>query len=132
MSMELKNVYQSLTNIISDWFTNKFFSVTFVKKNGEVREMLCKLNPQNWDGKPTTNGGSLTWNPTDKGYLQVWDVTKRGWRVVNFQTITKIRFGRRDYQFNNFNHFLNFMLVIGKLQKVEIEEKKRGRELVII
>ena len=132
MSMELKNVYQSLTNIIRDWFTYKFFSVTFVKKNGEVREMLCKLNPQNWKGNPTKNGMGLTWNPTDKGYLVVWDVISEGWRMVNFQTITKIRFGRKDYHFTNFNHFLNFMLVMGKLQKVELEEKERGRELVIV
>ena len=120
---EIKNVYKSLTNIIRDWVKYMFFSVTFVKKNGEVREMLCKLSPQNWKGKPTHNGNGLTWNPTDKGYLQVWDVINEGWRMVNFQTITKIRFGRRDYNFTNFNHFLNFMLVMGKLQKIEIEEK---------
>ena len=130
--MELKNVYKSLTNIMRDWFKHMFFSVKFVKKNGEVREMLCKLSPQNWKGKPTHNGNGLTWNPTDKGYLQVWDVINEGWRMVNFQTIQKIRFGRQDYNFTNFNHFLNFMLVMGKLQKVELEEKERGRELVIV
>ena len=130
--LELKNVYKSLTNIMRDWFKHMFFSVKFVKKNGEVREMLCKLSPQNWKGKPTHNGNGLTWNPTDKGYLQVWDVINEGWRMVNFQTIQKIRFGRQDYNFQNFNHFLNFMLVMGKLQKVELEEKERGRELVIV
>ena len=128
--MELKNVYRSLTNIIRDWVKYMFFSVKFVKKNGEVREMLCKLSPQNWKGKPTHNGNGLTWNPTDKGYLQVWDVINEGWRMVNFQTITKIRFGRKDYHFQNFNHFLNFMIVIGNLQKIEILEKERGRKLV--
>ena len=130
--MELKNVYKSLTNIMRDWFKHMFFSVKFVKKNGEVREMLCKLSPQNWKGKPTHNGNGLTWNPTDKGYLQVWDVINEGWRMVNFQTIQKIRFGRQDYHFNNFNHFLNFMIVMGKLQMVELEEKERGRDLVIV
>ena len=119
MSMELKNVYKSLTNIITDWFQYKFFSVTFVKKNGEVREMLCKLNPQTWKGKPTTNGGSLTWNPTDKGYLHIFDCVNGGWRCVNFHTIKKIRFGGKDYHFDNFNHFLNFMIVIGNLQKLD-------------
>ena len=128
--MELKNVYKSLTNIMRDWFKHMFFSVKFVKKNGEVREMLCKFSPQNWKGKPTHNGNGLTWNPTDKGYLQVWDVINEGWRMVNFQTITKIRFGRKDYHFQNFNHFLNFMIVIGNLQKIEILEKERGRKLV--
>ena len=70
--MELKNVYQSLTNIIRDWFTYKFFSVTFVKKNGEIREMLCKLNPQNWKGNPTKNGkrGKIeTWK---NGIMEKW------------------------------------------------------------
>ena len=65
------------------------------------------------------DGNGLTWNPTDKGYLMVWDVINEGWRMVNFQTIQKIRFGRQDYHFTNFNHFLNFMLVMGKLQKIE-------------
>ena len=130
--LELKNVYKSLTNIMRDWFKHMFFSVKFVKKNGEVREMLCKLSPQNWKGNPTHNGNGLNWNPTDKGYLMVWDVINEGWRMVNFQTITKIRFGRKDYDFDNFNHFLNFMLIMGKLQKVELEEKERGRELVIV
>tara|TARA_Y100001963_G_C6443693_1_gene292576 strand:+ start:112 stop:522 length:411 start_codon:yes stop_codon:yes gene_type:complete len=128
--MELKNVYISLTNIVKEWFSYKFFSVTFVKKNGEVREMLCKMNPQNWKGKPTTNGGSLNWNPTDRGYLMVFDVINEGWRMVNFHTIKKIRFGRKDYHFNNFNHFLHFMLVMGKLQKVEKLEKLEGRKLI--
>ena len=117
--MELKDVYEDLTTICKDWFKHMFFSVTFVKKNGEVREMLCKLKCENWDGKPTHNGGSLNWNPTEKGYLHVIDCKIGKWRCVNFQTIQKIRFGKKDYHFNNFNHFLHFMMVIDNLHKLD-------------
>ena len=35
------------------------------------------------------------------------------------KAIKKIRFGGKDYHFDNFNHFLNFMIVIGNLQKLD-------------
>ena len=120
--MDIKNVYERLTTICNGWFKHMFFSVTFVKKNGEVRKMLCKLRCKTWDGKPTTNGGSLNWNPTEKGYLHVIDCKIGKWRFVNFQTIQSIKFGGETFLFENFNHFHHFMLMIEKLLK--IEEKK--------
>ena len=127
---EMKNVYQSLTNIMRDWVKHMYFSVTFVKKNGDGRVMKCQLSPQSWKGNPTTNGMGLTWNPTERGFLVVWDVNSEGWRMVNFHTIQKITFGKKDYHFQNFNHFLNFMILQGNLQRIKLEEKKQGRELV--
>jgi hypothetical protein len=105
------------------------FGITFVKKNGEVRDILCMFKPKTWKGIPTTNGGSLNWNPTDRGYLHVWDCIKGGWRMVNLETIQSIRFGRKSYNFENFKHFSEFMLVMGKLQKIESEEKSGKTEI---
>ena len=38
--------------------------------------MKCQLSPQSWKGNPTTNGMGLNWNPTERGYLHVFDCIK--------------------------------------------------------
>lgn len=60
----------------------RFFTVTFVKKNGDTR----RLNGQGVGNKITECRGDT--------YLTVWDVKKHGWRKVNTDTITSFRCGK--------------------------------------
>lgn len=62
----------------------KFFSVQFVKKNGEIRKMLARLGVKKY-----LKGGQ-------KGYdydnlLTVYDVKKKAYRTININTLMKIK-----------------------------------------
>jgi hypothetical protein len=57
----------------------KFFSVRFVKKNGEVRDMNCRLGVTKYlQGKGRSHPKSL---------INTYDVQVEGYRYINCKTI---------------------------------------------
>ena len=66
---------------------NKIFSVGFVKKDGTIRVMKAMLGV-----KVHLRGGELSYDPTEKNYLIVWDLEKKAYRTVNFNTLRHIKF----------------------------------------
>lgn len=66
---------------------NKIFSVEFIKKDGTVRKMRAMLGV-----KVHLKGGELTYDATEKNYLIVWDLDKKGYRTINFNTLRNIKF----------------------------------------
>ena len=67
--------------------SGKFFSVVFTKKDGEIR----KLNGRSGVKKHLRpNAKSQSWEPTDLGYLPVFDVQKNGYRLIDSRTIISI------------------------------------------
>ena len=62
---------------------DKFFTVTFVKANGEIR----KLNGRLGVTKHTVSGKTTD---THDDYLCVYDVDKKGYRNVNVNTIINV------------------------------------------
>ncbi len=79
-----------MTTLISNTFatiaanTNgKFFTVTFKKKDGTTRVMNCRTGVTK-----ALKGGKAT---VDKAkYLVVYDMTSKGYRCINKDTITSI------------------------------------------
>jgi len=65
----------------------KIFSVTFVKKDGTIREMNCRKGVKKY-----LSGGELHYKPSEYGLLPVFDMKSQGYRMINFQTIKEIRF----------------------------------------
>lgn len=65
---------------------NDIFSVEFIKKNGELRKMLCRLHV-----KKHLKGGKMSYNPLDKGLLPVYDLQKEAYRMINMNTLKKIK-----------------------------------------
>jgi len=63
-----------------------FFSVHFIKKNGDLRKMVCRLNV-----KKGVKGVGMSYNPVEKGLLCVFDVQKEGFRMINLDTIQHIQ-----------------------------------------
>jgi len=59
--------------------------VTFIKKNGEEREMVCTLRE---DIIPKTTGERN--RNLDEKYITVFDVEKDDWRNINTETIIKV------------------------------------------
>ena len=65
---------------------NKFFTVTFIKANGEERVLTGRLRVT----KHTVSGKT---KDIHNNYLCVYDVNKKGYRNVNLNTIRKIECG---------------------------------------
>jgi hypothetical protein len=65
----------------------KFFSVSFIKKDGTTRKMTARLGV-----KKNIKGVGLKFNPTEKNLIVVFDVHKKAYRMINLLTIFKFKF----------------------------------------
>lgn len=68
----------------------RLFSVTFKKKNGELRNMLARTGVK----KYTHGGVNKNSNPN---HLIVYSLNDHGYRTVNMETITKIKINGVEY-----------------------------------
>lgn len=66
---------------------SKIFSVVFTKKDGTLREMVCRLGVTKH-----LKGGELGYNPEDYNYLTVFDMQKQEYRTLNVNTLKQIKF----------------------------------------
>jgi hypothetical protein len=71
----------------------KFFTVTFIKKDGTTRVMNARLGV-----KAYLKGGELPYDPEAKGLIPVFDIPKREYRMVNVNTINKLKIGNNEYE----------------------------------
>lgn len=72
---------------------SKIFSVVFEKKDGTLREMVCRLGV-----KKHLKGGELSYDPEEKNYLVVFDMQSEGYRTININTLKKIKFEGVTYE----------------------------------
>jgi hypothetical protein len=70
----------------------KFFTVTFIKKDGTERVMNARLGV-----KVYLRGGQLAYDAESKGLVPVYDVKTGGYRMVNINTITHLKIGKNEY-----------------------------------
>ncbi len=69
------------------------FSVVFVKKNGDVRKMVCRRGVRS-----RLRGGELGYDAKSKGLLPVFDMNKPtedgqgAYRMINCETLQELRF----------------------------------------
>jgi hypothetical protein len=74
----------------------KFFTVTFTKKDGTTRVMNARLGV-----KAYLKGGELPYDPSSKGtygLIPVFDIPKKAYRMINIDTITKLKIGNNEYE----------------------------------
>lgn len=67
--------------------SGKFFSCSFTKKDGSVRYLLGRSGVKKYL-RPNSKGRS--YDPSELGYLSVYDLHSKDYRLVNLQTITII------------------------------------------
>ena len=65
----------------------KFFTVTFVKKDGTLRRMTARTGV-----KKGVNGKGLNFSPIAKGLKTLWACDAENFRMVNLNTILSIKF----------------------------------------
>jgi hypothetical protein len=73
---------------------NKIFSVEFIKKDGTLREMVCRFGVTKH-----LKGGEMNHDPQELGHLIVFDMQKEAYRTINFNTIQCIKFEGKQYVF---------------------------------
>lgn len=67
--------------------SSRFFSAEFIKKDGTIRYIRGRSGVKKYL-KP--NAKAQAYKPSDMGYLTIWDMAKKEYRLINSQTITKI------------------------------------------
>ena len=82
---------KKLLELIKENKTN-IFSVVFLKKDGTIRKMLCRLGV-----KKNLNGNGLRYNPIKRALLVVFDMQKEAYRMVNLETISHINMKGVEY-----------------------------------
>lgn len=70
-----------------------FFTVTFIKKDGTPRVMNARLGV-----KKHLKGGELKYDARAMGYIPVFDMQKREYRMVNSGTILALNIGKKKYE----------------------------------
>lgn len=81
---------KELANIVAT-SNGKMVSVTFIKKDGSMRAMVCRLGVTKG-----LKGGEST---LDSGqYLTVYDVQKQGYRAINKETIVSVKAQGQEFE----------------------------------
>jgi len=74
-----------------DFIGPRIFTVTFTKKNGDLRKMNCRLGVRS-----PLKGGENTTRYLPQ-YLTVFDMQKLAYRNVNLDTILDVKCGKKSW-----------------------------------
>ena len=64
----------------------QIFSAVFTKKDGEKRNMTCRLGVAKY-----VKGVGLKFNPKERNLIGVFDMHKKAYRFINAKTLTKLK-----------------------------------------
>ena len=70
----------------------KFFTVTFVKKDGTIRTMTARTGV-----RKGVTGTGLKFNPSERNLKVVWSCDAETFRMININTILNIKFKGKNY-----------------------------------
>jgi hypothetical protein len=93
----------------------KIFTVTFIKRtDGSVRVMNARLGV-----KAYLKGGTLPYNPEEKGLIPVFDIQKRSYRMISLDSILVLKTGNKEYEIkdNIKEHDLSLEEILQSLEK---------------
>lgn len=77
----------------------KIAVVKFIKKNGELRQMSCRVGVTkgiNPNARKCCNGTSNTTAHMEE-YMNVYDMQNDGWRKINLETLKYLKCGDIEY-----------------------------------
>jgi hypothetical protein len=73
---------------LRDMLTKDIVSVSFTKRDGSTREMLCTTMKEYLPGEWLTSEEPLV--PASESVVTVWDLEQQGWRSFRFDSIKSI------------------------------------------
>lgn len=91
--MTNKITAQEFVEIVNK-FKNKIFSVKFVKKDGSIRDMNCRLGVKKY-----VTGKGLAYDPEAYGLLTAFDMQKEEYRMINTKTLISAKVSGEYYEF---------------------------------
>lgn len=71
----------------------EFFSVQFIKKDGTVRDMVCRLGVTKY-----LKGGELAFDPEEKGLMVVYEMNVEGYRMININSLRQLKIDGQIYR----------------------------------
>ena len=93
MTAEIEITQAEAQQKIKDYKGSQFFTVEFVKRTtGDTRVMNCRKGV-----RKGTKGGSLSFNPIDKGLVGVFDIPKGQHRFISLDEIKRVSIGGSRY-----------------------------------
>ena len=75
-----------------DLVGGSIFTVVFVKKNGELREMNCRKGVKKY-----LTGAGAKYNPREYDLVFVYDLKKQAYRTINISTLQTLRINGEEY-----------------------------------
>ena len=75
----------------------KTISATFIKKNGEERMLNGRTGVYKSPHAPLTGEG-LKYTPSNYGLVNIFDMQKRAYRMVNINTLKELKVSGETYQ----------------------------------
>ena len=78
---------KDMAEIIDSIKNGQIFTAIFIKKNGDIRIMNCRKGVAKH-----VKGGSLAFNPEEKGLIGVYDLQSKGYRFINRKTLQGIKY----------------------------------------
>lgn len=77
--------------ILKKELKGKFFSATFLKKDGTVRKINCRLGVVK-----ALKGGELRYNAEAANNLIVWDLQKKEYRTISLDKLVTLRYNGKE------------------------------------
>lgn len=71
----------------------RIFSVQFTKRDGTLRDMVCRLGV-----KKKLKGGDRAYNPDDYNLVFVYDMQKEGYRSIPFDRLHLLNINGQSYE----------------------------------
>ena len=75
----------------------KAIAVTFIKKNGETRMLNGRTGVYKSPHAPLTGEG-LKYNPSNYGLVNIFDMQKKAYRMVNINTLKELKVSGETYE----------------------------------
>ncbi len=71
----------------------KIFKALFTKKDGSLREMVCRLGVHKY-----ITGVGRSYEPKDYGLIGVYDMQNNGYRMINLKTLQSLTINGKNYE----------------------------------
>jgi hypothetical protein len=72
----------------------RIFSATFEKKDGSIRTINCRR-----EVKKGVKGVGMSFDPMSKGLLVVYDMHRKGFRMINLKTLIEAKVNGETIKF---------------------------------
>lgn len=80
--------------LINNTSNGKIFSATFIKKDGTLRTINCRRGVSKG-----VKGVGMSFDPLSRGLLTVFDMQKKGFRMINLDTLIEAKVNGKTIKF---------------------------------